>query len=231
MLLLTSPSATRPPLLKGEALSKITLSNGSSKAPTPTNKKALLIGEAGGQRLLCKLDVERSETGVRLRGQRHPNTNEIPRSWASHSLAFFRLTRSKKGSTPRRLLTHRPTLPTSRRSAQDDLLKWGAVVRVVEAPTPTDLCVFDICCFDRRAVACCRRLLKYHYVLSGRSKNTPTGLIDVLLFVCRGALQFGVVAFKFYTAQAILLYKLQHRLSLLPSLRCTPTFSRGARRR
>ena len=36
MLLLTSPSATRPPLLKGEALSKITLSNGSSKAPTPT---------------------------------------------------------------------------------------------------------------------------------------------------------------------------------------------------
>ena len=70
MLLLTSPSATRPPLLKGEALSKITLSNGSSKAPTPTNKKALLIGEAGGQRLLCKLDVERSETGARLRGKK-----------------------------------------------------------------------------------------------------------------------------------------------------------------
>ena len=78
MLLLTSPSATRPPLLKGEALSKITLSNGSSKAPTPTNKKALLIGEAGGQRLLCKLDVERSETGVRLRGLRHPNTQRDP---------------------------------------------------------------------------------------------------------------------------------------------------------
>ena len=110
--------------------------------------------------------------------------NEIPRSWASHSLAFFRLTRSKKGSTPRRLFPYHPILPISRRSAQDDLLKWGAVVRVVEAPTPTG--VFDICCFDRRAVACCRRLLKYHYVLSGRSKNTPTGLIDVLLFVCRG---------------------------------------------
>ena len=60
MLLLTSPSAylfrfaqrqvcyanvASPPLLKGEALSKITLSNGSSKAPTPTNKKALLLGE------------------------------------------------------------------------------------------------------------------------------------------------------------------------------------------
>ena len=112
--------------------------------------------------------------------------NEIPRSWASHSLAFFRLSRSKKGSTPRRFLPHHPIAQISRRSAQDDLLKWGAVVRVVEAPTPTDLCVFDICCFDRRAVACCRRLLKYHYVLSGRSKNTPTGLIDVLLFVCRG---------------------------------------------
>ena len=30
----------KQPLLKGEALCKTTLSNGSSKAPTPTNKKA-----------------------------------------------------------------------------------------------------------------------------------------------------------------------------------------------
>ena len=39
MLRLTSPSATRPPLLKGEALSKNTLSG------IFTNKKALLLGE------------------------------------------------------------------------------------------------------------------------------------------------------------------------------------------
>ena len=67
------------------------------------------------------------------RGLRPQNTNEIPRSWASNSLAFFRLTRSKKGSTPRRFLLCHPISPTSCRSAQDDLLKWG-----------------DICYFDRR---------------------------------------------------------------------------------
>ena len=184
MLLLTSPSATRPPLLKGEALSKITLSNGSSKAPTPTNKKALLIGEAGGQRLLCKLDVERSETGVRLRGQRHPNTNEIPRSWASHSLAFFRLTRSKKGSTPRRLLTHRPTLPTSRRSAQDDLLKWGAVVilKFLGTPrttSPTGLCAFDI--FDCRGDQWSSAVYKNIIAFCADVQCTPLQVLTVFL--------------------------------------------------
>ena len=64
MLRLTSPSATRPPLLKGEALSKITLSNGSSKAPTPTNKKALLLGE------LAACTPERSNTS---NAQRDPS--------------------------------------------------------------------------------------------------------------------------------------------------------------
>ena len=85
--------------------------------------------------------------------------NEIPRSWASHSLAFFRLSRSKKGSTPRRFLPHHPIAQISRRSAQDDLLGWGVVValgrRVVEGADPYR-CVRYLF-FDRRAVACCRR--------------------------------------------------------------------------
>ena len=89
----------------------------------------------------------------RRRGLIHQTPNEIPRSWACHSLAFFRLSRSKKGSTPRRLFPYHPILPISRRSAQDDLFKWGAVgiLRFLgqsRAPTPTGLC--DICYFDCR---------------------------------------------------------------------------------
>ena len=75
----------------------------------------------------ANLPLSEAKQVCRRRGLIHQTPNEIPRSWASHSLAFFRLSRSKKGSAARRLLTYHLISPISRRSAQDDLLKWGEV--------------------------------------------------------------------------------------------------------
>ena len=111
--------------------------------------------------LTQRLSSQESWRCNRLRGLIHQTPNEIPRSWASHSLAFFRLTRSKKGSTPRRILPYRPILPTSRRSAQDDLL-GGGVVR--------DFSLTD------------RQFAKQIWT------PVPTGLIVILIFICRGGL-------------------------------------------
>ena len=88
--------------------------------------------------------------------------NEIPRSWASHSLAFFRLTRSKKGSTPRRFLPY----PLSHQHL-------AALLRM----TCLGGVIFVILIVGRWIAAAVH---KNHCVLRGRPVVAPTGLIVVL---------------------------------------------------
>ena len=96
-----------PPLLKGEALSKITLSG------IYTNTKALLLGE------LAACTPERSKTPKDI-------TRSLSRGRATPPLF---LTNPSKIVRLRGGYSHTfPTLPISRRSAQDDLLKGSAAV-------------------------------------------------------------------------------------------------------
>ena len=135
MLRLTSPSATRPPLLKGEALSKNTLSG------IFTNKKALLLGE------LAACTPERSKAPKDI-------TRSLGRGRATPSPFFACLGRKKvrrRGDFNRIAFSHQSLAALLRMTCSNELrFYFLGFFGTPRTSSPTGLIVFlNFACKER----------------------------------------------------------------------------------
>ena len=85
--------------------------------------KPLLLGEVAAQRLLCKLAVERSETGMQTERSNTSNAQRDPSVVGEPLPRLFSPVTIEKRFDAAAVLSISPIVPISRRSAQDDLLK------------------------------------------------------------------------------------------------------------